>query len=156
MEDSYQIRGMTSEDLDPVLELEQRCHRHPWSRAVFVRELAQEVSAIDLLLLGDQLAGYVVSWSVAGEVEIQNIVTAPKLRRKGLAIILLQHVLVRAAEQGSRRALLEVRAGNAAAIALYERLGFKINGRREHYYSDGEAALLMSLDGLPGCAAEVN
>jgi [ribosomal protein S18]-alanine N-acetyltransferase len=153
MDISYQLRGMVSEDLDAVLELENRCHLHPWTRVIFARELAHDLSAIDLVSVDGQLAGYVVSWSVADEVEIQNIVMGPEWRRMGLAKILLQHVLVRSAGQGGRRALLEVRADNLPAIALYERFGFKINGRRDHYYRDGEAALLMGLDDLSGFAS---
>jgi [ribosomal protein S18]-alanine N-acetyltransferase len=152
MEYSNQIRSMTSDDLDAVLELEQRCHLHPWTREIFARELAYELSETDLLLLGGQLAGYIVSWLVADEVEIQNIVTNPELRRQGLARILLSYVFARSMELGAKRALLEVRADNLAAITLYEQLGFQINGRRGHYYSDGEAALLMSLDDLSGYA----
>ena len=40
---------------------------------------------------------------------------------------------------------LEVRPTNAAAITLYESLGFAQTGRRRRYYGD-EDALLMTLD----------
>jgi ribosomal-protein-alanine N-acetyltransferase len=63
---------------------------------------------------------------------------------------LLQHVLDRAAEKGAQRASLEVRAGNAAARALYASFGFEEVGRRKRYYHDnGEDALLLELDPLP-------
>jgi ribosomal protein S18 acetylase RimI-like enzyme len=46
----------------------------------------------------------------------------------------------------AKRVLLEVRASNAKAIAMYEhRLGFASVGRRRGYYADGEDALLMAL-----------
>jgi ribosomal-protein-alanine N-acetyltransferase len=39
---------------------------------------------------------------------------------------------------------LEVRTSNAAAIALYERFGFKPAGTRRRYYQDtGEDAMIM-------------
>ena len=42
---------------------------------------------------------------------------------------------------------LEVRASNAAAIALYEKLGFRQVGRRPHYYlSPPEDALILRKD----------
>ena len=43
-------------------------------------------------------------------------------------------------------AMLEVRVSNAAAIALYEQLGFLQVGRRKGYYQDGEDAILMNMD----------
>jgi len=42
--------------------------------------------------------------------------------------------------------LLEVRASNAAAQALYTAAGFVADGRRPGYYPDGEDALLWRLD----------
>lgn len=39
--------------------------------------------------------------------------------------------------------LLEVRASNDAAIALYERLDFKRTGVRNNYYEGVDDALLM-------------
>ena len=41
--------------------------------------------------------------------------------------------------------LLEVRASNLAAQALYARLGFERVGLRKRYYADGEDAVLMTL-----------
>jgi ribosomal-protein-alanine N-acetyltransferase len=44
---------------------------------------------------------------------------------------------------------LEVRTGNAAAIALYTKLGFEQVGLRKGYYQDtGEAARLLTLFGV--------
>jgi ribosomal-protein-alanine N-acetyltransferase len=54
-------------------------------------------------------------------------------------------VLERSLAVGLDAAWLEVRAGNAAAIALYERFGFTTVGRRPGYYADGEDALVMCL-----------
>lgn len=41
--------------------------------------------------------------------------------------------------------LLEVRASNSPALALYTSLGFERVGLRKRYYSDGEDAVLMTL-----------
>ena len=49
-------------------------------------------------------------------------------------------------EDGRKRFLLEVRAGNISAIRLYEGLGFKKDGIRPKFYSNPEEdAVLMSL-----------
>jgi len=44
------------------------------------------------------------------------------------------------------RILLEVRASNAGAIAMYEALGFERFNVRARYYADGEDAVEMSLN----------
>jgi ribosomal-protein-alanine N-acetyltransferase len=45
---------------------------------------------------------------------------------------------------------LEVRLSNDAARRLYEKLGFRVVGRRPRYYKDNlEDALLMTVERLP-------
>ena len=67
-------------------------------------------------------------------------------RRAGVATRLLQASLD--ALDGVDKVILEVRAGNTAARALYERMGFQTVGSRAEYYATSqgrEDALLMSM-----------
>ena len=67
-------------------------------------------------------------------------------RRAGVATRLLRASFN--ALDGVDTVTLEVRAGNTAARALYERMGFQIVGHRAEYYSTSqgrEDALLMSM-----------
>jgi ribosomal-protein-alanine N-acetyltransferase len=83
----------------------------------------------------------------AGEMEIYNIAVRETRRQRGYGRRLLVHALREAALSGCTRALLEVRAGNSAALALYTRLGFRECGRRKRYYADtGEDALVLCRD----------
>jgi ribosomal-protein-alanine N-acetyltransferase len=129
------IRHAEAGDLDPIAEIERHSHPHPWSRASFESELANPF----FLVIGRPAEAYLVCWLVAGELQVQNITTAPDHRRKGHARALLEHVLALVGV-----ATLEVREHNTAAIALYEALGFKLTGRRPGFYSNGDAALLMN------------
>ncbi len=148
------IRCMTEADLQQVLAVEQLCHRTPWSEAIFLNELANPVSRIDLLWRGNDLGGFLCAWRVCEELTILNVATAPKMRRSGVAHALLEQVLTRNLKTGLECALLEVRPSNFAAIALYRSFGFREIGRRLGYYSDGENALVMQLllkeHSLPG------
>ena len=82
---------------------------------------------------------------VLDEGNLDNIAVAPDYRRRGVADALLGAVT------GFGRAhlaalLLEVRASNAPAIALYEKHGFAAVGRRKNYYeAPKEDAILMTL-----------
>lgn len=134
---------MAIDDLEQVVAVERLCHAHPWSAELFKRELANPVSSVELLWLGDALAGFLCSWLIAGELEILNVATAPDFRRRGVAAALMQHVFDRARSQGLTSAFLDVRVGNTGAIELYRRFGFSVVSRRSGYYADGEDALLM-------------
>ena len=60
-----------------------------------------------------------------------------------MATTLLLELLERVSDEGARFTL-EVRTSNLAAIALYERFGFRAAGTRRRYYQDnGEDALIM-------------
>jgi ribosomal-protein-alanine N-acetyltransferase len=135
---------MQHEDLAAVHRLECASQSDPWSEQHFVDELESRVATIDLYWHGEQLAGFLCSWLIAGELQIQNLATLPQLRRRGIAAKLLTHAIERSRKQGLTSVCLEVRVTNKPAIALYERFGFTIDGTRPSYYADGEDALLMS------------
>ena len=142
-DENYSLRPLRIEDLDTALSIEEQCYTHPWSRRQFVDQMENPLSAIDLVWVGKEIAGYVVSWLIAGELEILNVAVAPAWRRRGIAAWMLTKLLRRASDQGMTKAFLEVRSGNSAAISLYQQFGFRVIGRRRGYYADGEDALLM-------------
>ncbi len=135
---------MRQVDVAAVHELECASQGDPWSQQHFLDELGNPVASVDLYWCGDQLAGFLCSWLIAGELQIQNLATLPSLRRKGIAASLLKHVISRGRQQGLTSIWLEVRVSNVPAIALYERFGFHPSGKRLAYYPDGEDALIMT------------
>jgi ribosomal-protein-alanine N-acetyltransferase len=142
-----QIRPATSDDLPSILTVERRCYARPWSGNQFRSELEAAHARLDICLCDGQLAGYHCWWLLCGELHVLNLATAPDHRRRGVAAGLLAAAFDQARKAGLERALLEVRAGNAGAIALYRRFGFRVTGRRSRYYPDGEDALLMEWEG---------
>lgn len=96
------------------------------------------------------LAGFVLGRIAADEAEILSIGVAPEWQRRGIGRRMVEG-LVRAARRAEvKRLFLEVASDNAAAIALYEGLGFTASGRRKGYYQRPGAkaadALLLALD----------
>lgn len=107
---------------------------------------------------GGKLAFEAVVIFTVGEVcELLYAFTLPVRRGQGMALRLLAHALRDLAGEPCRRAVaLEVRAGNAAAIALYENSGFLRTGVRRRYYSDGEDAILMEYELSPSAAPDLS
>ena len=78
-----------------------------------------------------------------------DLAVDPTVRRRGVARMLVGHALRVAQETGVLRAVLEVRAANRPAQALYERFGFRHVTRRLNYYTHPtEDAILMELSPL--------
>ena len=142
-------RPMRVEDVDQVLAIERLSFPLPWSRESFIKEIREIDNSRLLVAAEDEEAragvmGYACWWEVADECHITNFAVAPAHRRKGVADFLLGRVLEDAKGRGLLRATLEVRLGNAAAIALYEKWGFTAAAMRPRYYPDNrEDALVM-------------
>jgi len=155
LEGSVRLLPMQECDLDEVLALEQRSFSEPWSRKMFLGELHGNAFATNLVLraggaeFGEgvgagALLGYIMFWVVFEELHIMNLAVCPEARRRGLGTALVRHALTVAAAQGARTALLEVRASNTAALALYRKLGFVQKSVRKGYYDHPrEDAVLM-------------
>ena len=139
------IGPMTLDDLDEVLAIERASFQTPWSRGAFRYELTQNRVARSLVVkTGQQLVGYLCLWEIGHEIHITNLAVRPDSRRRGIARALLDHVMDGARRSGVELVFLEVRPTNLEALALYERFGFRVIGRRKGYYFDtGEDALVM-------------
>jgi ribosomal-protein-alanine N-acetyltransferase len=146
MIEDHVIRPMQPSDLARVVEIENLCYPNPWSAELFERELDNPLAAVDLLWVEGEIAGYLCSWLVSGELNILNVAVVPAFRRRGAAAALLRYVIEKSRRQGLERSFLEVRVGNAGAIELYRSFGFKPVSIRKRYYPDGEDAVVMELD----------
>ena len=139
-----EIKNMESIHVAQVAALEKLCFSEPWSENSVAGELSNPLSLWLVAVDGDCLAGYVGSQSVMGESDMMNIAVAPDRRRQGVAEALIEKLVDKLKANGNRCLTLEVRASNAAAIALYEKLGFTQVGRRPNYYrSPKEDALIL-------------
>ena len=138
------IVKMTQEHVSQIAQLEKMCFSNPWSEKSIATELDSRLSCWLVALDGDQVVGYVGSQTVIDETDMMNIAVHPDHRRKGVAEMLIGELILALKERGSKALLLEVRASNNPAIALYEKLGFCQVGRRPNYYRNPkEDALIL-------------
>jgi ribosomal-protein-alanine N-acetyltransferase len=141
-DDALHIRRLTYADLPQILVIERRAFPTPWSLAMFVLELSKSMDVCLAATRGDALVGYLICSRYDTVWHIMNVAVDPAHRRVGIATALLAGLIERLAVNA--RYTLEVRESNAAAIALYERHGFRAAGRRRRYYQDnGEDAVIM-------------
>jgi len=146
------IERLTSaSQLDDVLAIEEASFTNPWTREMYMAELANAaVSYCYLARNADgQIAGFCSFWRVMDELHINNLAVLPQDRRTGAATALLQYVLGEGARLGATRATLEVRRSNEPARILYERFGFSVAGIRRAYYTKPvEDAIILWREGL--------
>jgi ribosomal-protein-alanine N-acetyltransferase len=132
--------------LDDVLALENDLFVDDrWTARAYWSELGQLDTRHYLVALdGAAVRGYAGLCDYPDEAFVQTIAVARSAQRSGLGARLLQALLDEAARRNQRRVLLEVRADNTPAIALYEKFGFRRSGLRRGYYQpSGADALVM-------------
>lgn len=156
-EPPWSIARLAGEDeLDQVAAIEAASFSNPWTRAMLARELQHsEITRIYVLKLpGRGIAAFCACWLVVDEAHINTLAVEQSMRRQGLAIALLEHVLADVTADGATQATLEVRRSNVAALRLYERLGFVVAAVRPNYYSqpDEDGLILWRHDLRAGSA----
>jgi ribosomal-protein-alanine N-acetyltransferase len=114
----------------------------PWSLAQVEAELSHPAGRSWLVEAPDgSICAALLARRAADELEILQLAVAPEARRSGLGRLLVAGA---AAEPGIKVLHLEVREDRAGARAFYRALEFREFGRRDGYYRDGGAALLLS------------
>jgi [ribosomal protein S18]-alanine N-acetyltransferase len=151
---SFSVRTMTAQDIDEVVKLAARFVEAPhWTRRNYEQmpppspptaprtapptTPSTTLTRCSVVALSDNnLAGFAVASCLCLEpAEIEGLVVDAKYRRQGIGSALIRACKEWAASAGALNMRLEVRASNAAALALYQRHGFSAVGHRRSYYS---------------------
>ena len=139
-----EIGRLTYSDLPEVIEIERQSFQAPWSLGMFVLELSKPNGVcLAARLMSGELAGYLICSRYDTVWHIMSISVCSRLRRRGIAKRLLNHLFEVVDDDGAHFTL-EVRVSNYAATEMYKRFGFESSGLRHRYYQDnGEDALIM-------------
>jgi [ribosomal protein S18]-alanine N-acetyltransferase len=145
---SYSLRRLELADLDSIERIERASYPTPWSRSMFVSELAKPSSlSIAAVTPEEQLVGYLVLSRYVDAWHVMNVAVEEGYRRHGIASAMLERLFQVTRDSAERGYTLEVRVSNVAAISLYEGFGFVSRGVRRGYYTDNrEDALIMWKD----------
>lgn len=139
-----EILKMNETYVPGIAEIERLCFSDPWSENSIAGELTSRLSHWLVAVEGEQVLGYIGSQSVLGQSDMMNVAVHPDHRRQGIAEALILALSADLMALGNNCLTLEVRASNAPAISLYEKLGFDRVGRRPNYYRHPkEDALIM-------------
>ena len=153
--EEFYVSPMLEHDLLEVVEIEEAAGLSRWGFDAYHAELTQGRGALMLVARCRQreeasasimsIGGFIAARLAVDELHINNVAVRDHYRRRGMGGALLDAVLKKGARLGAGTALLEVRATNYPAQALYEKYGFRVTGRRRNYYAEPlEDALVMS------------
>ena len=141
---------MRSEDIPQVFAVDKASAALYWPERSYHFEVEQNENSRPFVAVDDEtraVVGFVIFWLILDEAHLANVAVLEAFRNRGAARALILAGLKACAEGGAAVSLLEVRAGNEAALHLYRSLGYIQVGERKGYYQDNhEDALLMDLD----------
>ncbi|MCP4779552.1 MAG: ribosomal protein S18-alanine N-acetyltransferase [Hyphomicrobium sp.] len=126
----------SSDRVTEIAALHAKLFNPSWDRKS-IDELIEHPAAAALVAQMREpkaMAGFIIGQLAADEAEILSIGVAPEWQRRGLARTMIEGLARAATRAEAKRIYLEVAEDNAAAIALYENLGFAEVGRRKDYY----------------------
>ena len=136
--------------LDRLYEIEMEC----FEREAFTRQqiayLLTDYDSVSLIAKIDgEIVGFIIGKIyVSGKSAIAHILTidvAPKHRRRGIGLKLLQNIEKMFRCKSVKVCCLEVREDNIAALSLYQKFGYKKVGRLENYYGNAHGVYLKKV-----------
>ena len=134
----------SADDRAAILALESASFSNPWTPETFDAMLDTPVSHVYVARDHDRIVAFCACRLFDDELHINTLAVDETRRRQGIARTLLRDLLERT---GARRATLEVRRSNVAALRLYEALGFAITAVRPRYYENpDEDGLILWLN----------
>jgi tRNA threonylcarbamoyl adenosine modification protein YeaZ/ribosomal-protein-alanine acetyltransferase len=133
---SIEIADAQEAQVKDIAALHAECFAEGWS-SKSIAELLAMPGALALVAqtTGGESVGFIIARRAADEAEILGLGVSQPYRRLGVAAMLVTHAAARLAKQGARTLHIEVARSNAAALHAYEKLGFKMTGKRKNYYA---------------------
>lgn len=130
------------EDLSRVIAMEREIAEAPhWSIGEYEAIIRADASCsvercLMLAWLDAEIVGYAVGRLAANEAELESVAVQSSSRRRGVARMLCEAIILWAWGRGAQWIDLEVRSASSGANELYDQLGFVEVGRRPRYYTD--------------------
>ena len=105
------FREMTVEDLEQVVEIENRLFSDPWTKEGFFTFLTKENTMFFVIEEKEKILAYCSMQTVLDEGDILNVAVSPDRQREGIGYFLVDSMLKMAEMIGIHIVHLEVREG---------------------------------------------
>lgn len=132
------IRKCEKEDIEKILEIEQKSFEYPYSREIFEDYISNE-----FFLLAEEdskIIGYILAERREEDGVIVSIAVSPDNRLQGIGTSLMGAIQKK---MNVRRFFLIVRESNRGAQIFYDNLGFSKITKIDNYYQNDEDGILM-------------
>ena len=135
---------MTESDIGQIVKIEEDSFSEPWSEKAFTDMLKSEDAIYMTGKINDEVIAYMGACIVCDEAYINQVAVKREFRGENIGTALMLNFLKFLRAKSVKAVTLEVRVSNQAAIRMYEKCGFKVEGvRRDFYDKPKEDALIL-------------
>ena len=131
------------EYIDKIYEIEKESVDVAWTKEQLIGLIGNpDVVARVGLIDGEVVCSYSFN-IIIDEGDVNNLSVDKSWRGKGIGNLLIEDMILSAKCKNLQNITLEVNENNAVAINLYNKYGFKVEGKRPKFYNGKDAALVM-------------
>ncbi len=130
------IERMNSFNILGVKEISDLSFSSPWSLSSIEMELLNKNAVYIIVKLGNKVIGFGGMWIILDEGHITNIAVHPDFRGNSFGDVIVENLIKVAKDVNIAAMTLEVRSSNIAAINLYKKHNFSVEGVRKNYYDN--------------------
>ena len=143
----YLIREMVVTDIEDVINGEEKVFGESLGYDMLYSELVMNPFAYYFVLeIDNNVHGYIGVWIDEEHSEIINFYIDKEYQSMGFGSMMLEFVIELCTLSKVPNISLEVRESNEKAIKIYNKYGFNYSHKRNHYYKNGEDALVLIKD----------
>ena len=151
----YSLRKFVENDLEKVLDINSKCLPENYTSSFFMQLYKSHPETFLVAETRQVLIGYIMCrvetsfseinrFRLAKKGHVVSVAVLPEHRRNGIGVALMLRAVKAMEAYGCSESYLEVRVSNNSAIAMYEKLGYRILKRIAGYYFDGEEACVLA------------
>ncbi len=154
MSEAFEIRLFHPDDIKQVVLINQQSLPENYPEQFFLGLHYHAPQAFFVASVDDRVVGYImcrIERGISGfgrlptkKGHIVSVAVLNDRRNHGIGTALIAAAMEGMIDYGASEFFLEVRKTNEAAIAIYEKLGFRVKRVLRGYYRDGEDAYLMA------------
>jgi [ribosomal protein S18]-alanine N-acetyltransferase len=123
------IRPATSADHTTIVAVDSAAFRPPWqiSAGVARRAMAQ-ASCLTVAEMDGQIVGYQLTTPTPTGAHLARLAVRPEWQGHGVGAALVAEMIGQCCRQGIQQLSVNTQDTNAASLAVYQRLGYRLNG----------------------------
>ncbi len=123
------IRLAVSAEHETIVAVDSAAFKPPWQISAAIAHRAMALACwLTVAEIDGQIAGYQLTTPTPGGVHLARLAVLPEWQGRGVGAALVAEMIEACRRQGAHEFTVNTQDTNAASLAVYKRLGYRLNG----------------------------